>query len=113
MLLLGFHVGNPAQFFFVTVVLLHIHLVIEKIVYVPSETVTETKHVPVPVPIYLNERQEEVVRQKTNEILGYTAIGASIGSSIGSVIPVVGTFIGGAIGAGIGFLFGRSRSKNR
>ena len=87
--------------------------VVEKIVYVPGETVTETKHVPVPVSIYLNERQEDVVKQRTNEILGYTAMGAGIGSSIGSVIPIVGSFIGGAIGAGIGFLFGQSRSKNR
>ena len=91
-----------------------IEKVVEKIVYVPSSTSeTSPEPRPVQVPIYLTERQREIVQSRTAEIFPYTSAGAGIGASIGAFGGPVGAAIGGSVGAAIGFFTGWFRSKNR
>jgi GTPase SAR1 family protein len=79
----------------------------EKIVYVPSPT-----DEPVPVPIYLNQRQTEIMQNRTAEIFETAAAGAGIGASIGAFGGPVAAAIGGTIGAGLGLFVGWFRSQN-
>lgn len=82
--------------------------VVEKIVYVPAPSpptpIPEPQPKPASSPIYLNERQAEIVQSRTAEILEATAVGAGIGAGIGSFAGPVGAVIGGAVGAAVGFL---------
>jgi GTPase SAR1 family protein len=78
---------------------------VEKIVYVPTPS-SEPVRQPVSntySPIYLNERQAEVVRNRTAEVIGITVTGALVGAAVGSAAGPVGAVIGGAIGAAWGF----------
>ncbi|MFO0099571.1 MAG: GTPase [Aphanizomenon sp.] len=91
--------------------------IVEKVVYVPTPTpptpIPEPKPKPVASPIYLNERQAEVVLSRTAEILEATAVGAGIGAGIGAVAGPVGAVVGGAVGAAVGFVIGWWGSKKK
>lgn len=80
--------------------------VVEKVVYVPSTTPT-----PAPAPIRLNQRQAEIVRNRTAEILEAAGVGAGIGIGVGTFVGPVGSVVGGAIGAAVGFMTGWWKSK--
>lgn len=54
-------------------------------------------------PIELNERQAEIVRNKTTDVVGATLAGAGVGSAIGALGGPVGATVGGLVGAAIGF----------
>ncbi|MBW4563995.1 MAG: 50S ribosome-binding GTPase [Mojavia pulchra JT2-VF2] len=88
-----------------------------------KEVVKEVIYVPTPVrnpdpeetakysrPIELNDRQAEIVRNKTSDVLQFTVAGASVGAAFGAIAGPAGAAIGGAIGGVIGFfggLFGK------
>jgi GTPase SAR1 family protein len=88
--------------------------IVEKVVYVPSPTPTPLP-TPLPAtapdPIRLNQRQAEIVQNRTAEILEAAGAGAAIGAGVGAVLGPVGAVVGGAIGAAVGFMTGWWKSK--
>lgn len=84
--------------------------VVEKVVYVPSPTPTPAT---APAPIRLNQRQAEIVQNRTAEILEAAGAGAAIGVGVGAVLGPVGAVVGGGIGAAIGFMTGWFKSKSK
>jgi GTPase SAR1 family protein len=89
----------------------------------PPEKEKEVIYVPTPVrnphpeatptysrPIELNDRQAEIVRNKTSDVLQFTVAGASVGAAFGAIAGPAGAAIGGVVGGVIGFfggLFGK------
>lgn len=93
--------------------------VVKEIVYIPTpqekEIVKEIVYVPTSDPeriptyhrrIELNERQTEIVKNKTSQVLEFAAAVASAGAAIGAIAGQAGAAIGGAIGGVIGFIGG-------
>ncbi len=74
----------------------------EKIVYVPTPSPEPAKQLTYS-PIYLNERQAEVVKKRTEEVIGITVTSAVVGAAFGSVAGPAGALVGGLLGAAWGF----------
>ncbi|MBX9255469.1 50S ribosome-binding GTPase [Desmonostoc muscorum CCALA 125] len=87
--------------------------VVKEVVYVPTPVASlPSEPTPKYIPIELNPRQAEIVRNKTSEVLELTVAGASVGAVIGAIAGPLGAAVGGAIGGAIGFiggLFGRKK----